>query len=296
MKIQRERMKENDRIWLAWLVSVTYCDITAIFLFENINYKTVTPRQLESFWRTHKSALQFNSARRYAKNMNWAVPLLSSFIQFTRREPLAWLTKLSGGTALENYSRILRKVEKVPFTGRFAGDLFLEMLLWMSRRKTLPVKLEEPLNLNWKKGSNLTSGMLNLLYRDEEADKFDRSGTLTPEAVALLNQEIWRVQNAVKRTYPQQENALPLITPKLCSFRNLFKGTRYGGYHHDRQLENLRNYEQLYPREDLWKRLYQIRREIFSRNLLGEFGGWNGIRKERKKLWLTTGQTGVEEI
>ena len=82
---------------------------------------------------------------------------------------------------------------------------------------------------------------------------------------------------------------------KICSFRNLFKASRYGGFHHDRELGVLREYEKTLPQyEDLWDRVFRLRRAMFDERFLGELHNWNGIRKERKKLWLEKGLTGVE--
>ena len=83
---------------------------------------------------------------------------------------------------------------------------------------------------------------------------------------------------------------------KICSFRNLFKNARYGGFHHDRQLQVIKEYEKVLPEyEYLWKECYDLRKTMFDKRFLGELNGWNGIRKERKKLWLTTGLTGAEK-
>ena len=39
---------------------------------------------------------------------------------------------------------------------------------------------------------------------------------------------------------------------------------------------------------------YDLRKFMFDKRFLGEYHTWNGIRKERKKLWIQKGLTGVE--
>lgn len=288
---KRHKLRRDDLVWLSWLQSVTYCEITALYLFEQLDDRGA----LGHFWEANKPKLIFNSARRYAKSMDWFVPLVQDFDQATGYKPYEWVKSLANGNGLENYNAVSAAAQEIRYTGRFASDLFLEMLMWSYRARLLPIAFEEPVTLDWKKGSNLTSGLLNVFYADEAADEFDRSGKI-PAETSPLDVMLRQVQKAVRKAYPEQESSLPLIQTKLCSFRNLFKGTRYGGYHHDRQLENLRAYQASYPDYPLWEEIFKLRRKLFPATLLGEVGWWDGIRKERKKLWLTTGQTGVEEV
>lgn len=293
--IERNKLSPDAIMELAVLISATYCEVTTLFLFEKEDWTTITPARLHKFWTQHKPNLIFNSARKYAKNMDWFPRIIERFQVLLGPRPFEWLQHTAAGqNGLENYDRVLKEVLTVDFTGRFAADLFLEMLLWATRRNLWDVRLSEPDNLDWKRGSNLTSGLLNVFYADAAADEFDNSGRISVDADQLMR---WlrTIQVAVRRCYPQQECSLPLIQTKLCSFRNLFKGTRYGGYHHDRQLANLIQMEAAYPAHPVWSVISEIRLKKFPRWLLGEYGGWTGIRKERCKLWLREGKTGVEE-
>ncbi len=63
------------------------------------------------------------------------------------------------------------------------------------------------------------------------------------------------------------------------------KNARYAGFHHDRELGVIRQYEQLFTEyQELWNECYQIRKDIFPNRFLGELHGWNGIRSERKNI------------
>ena len=288
---ERERLKTEDCILLCFLHSAVYCEVTAIHLFETIDWSTVTERQLEKFWREHKPNLQFNSSRRYAKNMNWFVPIMMGVMRKTQRDYRGWI--LCG--FYSTYESVRASVETLPYTGRFASELFMDPLLWFAKKRIVEIDLKEPVSLPWKSCANETSGLLNILGFDSAADEYDKTGQLEAHLPETLDRAMERVYRAIWKRYPEQIQIQSTALRKLCSFRNLFKGRRYGGFHHDRQLENLRKYETAYPASGLWRRLYKIRKQLFVPQLLGEVGGWDGVRKDRNKLWLTKGLTGVEE-
>jgi hypothetical protein len=267
-------------------------------LFEKFDWKTLLRVQLQGFWDRNKPVLIFGSARKHAKNMDWFVPLVMDFLKLVKRQPCDWLWQLTRGhNAAESYKLVYDQVSKIKYTGRFASDLFLEMLVAFSKAGFILVDFQEPETLDWKNCSNLTSGLFNILYMDEEADLYDKTGYVAPEHIPLLNKRIRQVQRAIQKTYPEQDASLPLVIGKICSFRNLFKSNRYGGFHHDRQLENILLYRvRCREAHMLWEELFEIREKLFDKQLLGELNGWRGVRKERKKLWLQEGLTGVESI
>ncbi|MNW28295.1 hypothetical protein D3C74_51170 [compost metagenome] len=288
---KRKRLGADKCIHLAWLTSVTYSEITTLFLFE----KMVTP--IDKFWEENKKTLIFGSARKHVKNADWFVPLLNDFLDMTGDDPVKWLESLVKDNPVSTYENILQTVKSIRYTGRFAGDLFMEMLVAFSKTGQLNVELQEPEVLDWKHCNNLTSGLFNIMYMDEEADLFDKTGKIADEHMPILQNGIRDVQKAIQSRYPEQDASLPLVIGKICSFRNLFKSARYGGFHHDRQLESIIKYQKNYPEKvKLWYEIYDIRSHMFDAELLGEMGGWGGVRKERKKLWVEQGLTGVEDV
>lgn len=293
----RRGLDEDDCIFLSWLMCVTYSEITAIYMFEKIDWRTMTEESLEKFWTENKPNLIFGSARKHAKNQNWFVPLLKSFSEIIAPNPSAWLKAFWEEDVVETYEHVEKAIRKIRYIGRFAADLFLEMLIAFNKLGRTSLELEQPAELDWKNCANLTSAVFNVLYMDEEADQFDKTGKIAPEHFSLLNAEIQNIQKAIQKRYPEQESSVPLVVGKLCSFRNLFKASRYGGFHHDRQLGNIKKYEQSYPQDkELWDMCYAMRSFLFHESLLGEVGGWDDIRKEMKKLFVQEGKTGVEEV
>lgn len=286
----------DDAVMMCWYMSVTYNEITCMLLQELFEWRSLTPKTVreycQKFWEETKPFLDFGSSRKYAKNMGWFPTLMESFIRTTRRRPYAWLRSLIKGDPVEDYRRVFKAVSAVPYTGRFAADLFMESILYLG--EYLGIKLTEPSRLDWKKCSNLTSGLLNIFYLDEEANEYDKTGKL-PVTEQFLTKKLELVQREIEREYPEQDNDINLFVGKICSFRNLFKAARYGGFHHDRELGVLREYERLLPGfQYLWDKAFELRRNMFDERFLGELHNWNGIRPERKKLWLRKGLTGVE--
>jgi hypothetical protein len=291
---QKHRFSESECILLAWYHSSTYCEITAIWLTQAFDFYNPSPEYLINFWNKYKSVMRFGSARRYAKNMDWFPCLIEQFQDKTYKEPDSWLYRIAGtGSPKEHYRHIENELKSWKYMGRFSIDLFLEALIAFSKIGLMELSLEIP-EYDWKNCSNLTSGLLNIMYKDEEANEFDRTGKLDISQ-DKLDKLVYKIYAEVQKMYPNQGIDIVSVVNKICSFRNLFKGTRYGGFHSDRQLENLKAYQKSLPEFGyIWDEIFGIRKESFPKHMLGELNDWNGIRKERKKLWLERGLTGVE--
>jgi len=296
----QEGFTKDDYVWLSWLISCTYNEITTVFVFDRLKQKFGDINQVEKdwcddFWRCHREDLVFNSARRYVKANNQFTQLIMDFKTLTKGSPYDWVQKhITDVDPVVNYTKLLKAIRTVPNVGRFSGDLFMESLLHITKRYGF-FNIEEDNKFDWAQCANLTSGLFNILYMDDKANHYDKAKTVSEIDEAVLMKGLLAVQKRVQETYPEQDGRITMMITKICSFRNLFKGTRYAGYHHDRELECLLKYQKTFPQyKDLWNECFQIRKDKFSPILLGEIGGWTGIRKERKKLFLTEGLTGAE--
>jgi hypothetical protein len=287
----------DDCVYLSWLVSITYNAITAIFIFEQLSWRKAKRSLVEQFWWKYKENLIFNSARIYVKSNDWFVDLVYDFLLTVEKKPFAWLKSIAKHKSTEkNCEVIFKEVKRFKNVGRFSADLFVEMIIHCTVNKHLKLNLSFSEKMDLKSCSNITSGLLNMFYRDDEANEFDKTKKLKSEDIEELENNLLEVQKAIQKRYPNSVSALEVFTPKICSYRNLYKGRRYGGFHHDRQLETLDKYINNYPKLKLWKLLFKIRSNVFSKNLLGEKNDWRGIRKRRNKLFLEEGLTGVEVI
>ena len=284
--IRRHDMSRDEKLDMCYLMSATYNELTCILLFTML--KTYSP---EEIWEKHKEKLAFGSARKYAKNNDQFVQLIRDW--YAQGTPSEWLEHLILPSEEQTCKNIQRAIQNINNVGRFASDLFIEMIVYL--KDDLGIKVKEPASIDWKNCANLTSGIFNIFYEDEKANEFDRTKKVTSQEIGYLTSKLKIIQKEIHNTYPEQDSEISMFIGKICSFRNLFKNARYGGFHHDRQLGWLRDYEKAFPEyKEIWDECYLIRREIFPDRFLGELHGWDGIRKERKKIWLTTGFTGVE--
>jgi len=283
---------KDEVILIAWFFSLTYSEPSTFWLLDNLDYYRINKQGLNQLWDRYKIRLPFCSSRQYCKNMNWFVPLMSKFMSVTKRHPYKWFKSLYNDqdTPNEKYSKVYSEICRWKYMGRFSSELFMLAIEAMSEVTGIPKISPSNPPFSWKTGSNVTSGMLNLLYLDEEADAFDRTARLDPSSYALLDKGVQTLYARCKHQGLEIKDYTSIL-PRVCSFRNLFKGNRYVGFHQDRQLEGMYQISALKDTNlDCIQTLYDIRRSLYPEYLLGELNDWTGIRRDRKKLFLTTGR------
>lgn len=289
--IKRNEFDLDRTVNMCWLMSVTYNEITCIILDRLMYVERKSP---EEIWKKYKAVLNFGSARKYAKNNNLFIPLMREWFKETKYNPYAWLKQYNTSDEEMTCLKIEKALQQFQYVGRFASDLFVESVVYL--KDYLNINIKQPARLDWKNCANLTSGIFNIFYEDEKADLYDKTKKLTKEDEQFLTKALIRIQKAIHVVYPFQNNDITMFVGKICSFRNLFKNARYGGFHHDRQLGVIKEYEKVLPQyKDIYDECYKLRKDMFDQRFLGELNGWSGIRKERKKLWTTTGKTGAEK-
>lgn len=289
--IKRRNITLDRAVDMCWLMSVTYNEITVLLLDNFKESFGMTPPEI---WKAHKAHLDFGSARKYAKNNDWYLPLMEWWERETDGTPYLWLLSKQGRNGYDTYNNLQRTLRTAPYVGRFAADLFIECVTYLKPK--LRLRIKEPPVIDWDNSANLTSGIYNIFYQDERANEFDKARRVNKSERAFLTKRLLEIQQEIQATYPEQDPQITMFIGKICSFRNLFKAARYGGFHHDRELGVLNIYKQIYPDySDLWENCFSLRSQIFPKQFLGELHDWNGIRPLRKKLWLKFGLTGVEE-
>ena len=287
--IKMLNLPKDDVIYLAWLLSITYCEITTVFIYSIVKDKSNF--DYGKFWELHKNELIFGSAKKWNKRNNLFEPLMNDFNKTTGGKYFEWVSKHIGTDKQENYLKLYKSVVNIKYSSRLTADFFLELVVHM--KDYLEIDIECPFVLDWKNCANLTSGIYNIFYEDKKANDFDKYGKIEDEK--FLYNGLHIIKKEIEKTYPDQNSEIPQFIGKICSFRNLFKNQRYAGFHHDRQLEWILFYEKTFPNfQTLWAICYEIRKKIYSHRFLGELNGWEGIRKERKKYWLKYGITGAE--
>lgn len=289
--IKRNNLSKDDSVLMAWFMLITYNEITCILLYKLLKGKNV---DFNKFWIEYKDRLNFGSAKKYNKNNDLFPILMQDFEKETGGKYWNWLEKFISKDSIQTYENVYNGVKGINNVGRFSADLFLETICYL--KDYLNINVSEPFELDWKHCANLTSGIYNIFYEDEKANEYDKTGFIEAGDEQFLSEKLKVIQEKIAETYPEQDNDVNMFIGKICSFRNLFKNARYAGFHHDRQLGVIKEYEKLFPEyKELWNECYQIRKDIFPDRFLGELHGWNGIRPERKKYWLKYGLTCAEE-
>lgn len=285
---EREKLTKDQVTDLAFLHAILYNEITAVLMVE-------IGREMDylDIWAKYSKDINIGSARKHTRYNGRFGCMIVEYKAITEKGKWNTIQSLLTDNPVANYERIYNWISVIHDVSRFSADLFCEVLLLC--REYLGLKIEQPPEIDWVNGCNITSGIYNIFYEDEKANEFDRHNRVTKTEARYLKEKLGEIHREIEKVYPEDAE-ITMFIGKICSFRNLFKGARYGGFHHDRQLEVIRGYEKKFPQyQYIWDKCHEIRKDIFPHCLLGELNGWNGIRKERKKLWLTQGKTGVED-
>lgn len=290
-------LSERDCTILCWYMAITYSEVSSIWMHSVLPIEKLS--DIRNWFDENKDRLIFGSAKKHVRLNGRFVFLIDQFLDKYGNEPEKVLYNVIGvGTEKERYDRALKFNLTIKECGKFSAELFNECALAISKTGVFNARMSSPNSVDWSNGANETSCMFNLIRRDDLADRYDKLGKMDDEMrqyIPIFDSEILRIRDKIWSRYPERKIDVPLFKGKLCSFRNLFKCKRYGGYHADRQLEHIRKFESWYPdRSDLWNMLYDIRSKTIPEHFLGEKCGWDGIRIDRKYLWTKRGLTGVE--
>lgn len=279
------KMDENDQVWWILLYSASYCMGTACVLWRELDYRNVRKSDLQEFWVNNKGRLLFQSDRRYIKNMNQFNDIAWEFLTRCKRHPWKYLSQFITDDPYETYKNLYKEVSSWKFYGRFGTILFLYNL-----HKLMGVDLDYN-KYDWKTGKTTTAAIFNAFYKDDRADEFEKEAKLSTEEVEWLDKILGKVTNQLKRRYPAKDWTLMGITSDLCSYRKLFKRTRYLGYYVDRQQEELLQLQDSWPEyEKMWNRFWKWREKTIDTKYLGEKLGYSGVRKEHMLAWVARGE------
>lgn len=259
----------EQRLWLAVIYGLSYsCTTTMRFLEEFPTISEVKPKTVKSFWKSEKSSLWFNPDKRYLKNNDQVIPAIRSIIQCSHGNLESYLVPLLKTGFDVTYKEITKRWQ---YFGPHGTYLFFDAIYGMS-----PEFYTDPENLDWKNcGHTVAEGMAHLLCEDEmiETKSYD---------IPRFNKQVNKIASHFK--CPKM-----IVESNLCFFRKLFKGSRYLGYYADRDLE------ECLATADILENKYHInvwdlRQKTTQDDLRGEIHGWSGIRKEKLKEFLLTGE------
>lgn len=282
---KKQNLSKDDQVWWVLLYSSCYCMGTACILQQELDYKSLKKSQAERFWSENKPRLIFQSDRRYIKNMNQFVEILGEFIHRSKRHPWEYLQQFLRSTPSETYDALYKEVSSWRYYGRFGTILFLYNLNKLMR---IPMDSRD---YDWKSGKTTTAAVFNAIYEDDKADAFESTAFLTTADTEFLNAFLSKLINRLSTKYPDKTWTVMGVTSDLCSYRKLFKQTRYLGYYVDRQQEELIWLQDRWPEyQELWSDFWDGRKCYINSQYLGELNGYTGIQKDRMRSWVERGE------
>ena len=258
------QLTHESKLLLAYLYGMCYNPLTTIYLYEEYPFSEERTHQ-EEWWQSHKSMLEFQQDKAKIKYMDSLVPSIASL-------QLCW-NELYQAVFQKDFLSVKQVVKSIRFFGNHATYLMYDVLecIYGNALPSLPQSID------WNAHRLPAEGMLHLIGRDE----------LVPLKNKSLSKDILNGLDDALRVLLNTTNLGILETESvLCAYRKLFKQTRYVGYYRDRHLENIKSAQVPSRIVDFNLR---VRQELLPKELLGEFSGWDGIRKEKCKEFVLYG-------
>lgn len=264
---EEHELNNEQRFWLAYLYALSYSSFTALRTFDEFpHFKAIKLTDIERYWEQYKNTLWFNPDRKYVKNNDKFVDCIKSFRKNMTSSPYEKFMSDMGGNLDQLYSSICKDWE---YFGPHSAFLMLDALYELFPESGIDVS-----KMDWKhRGKPVVEGMAHFMYEDEliQSGKYDFE----------------KYDKFLEKIKEKSGRPIIQIESTLCAFRKLFKGSRYIGYYADRNLEECRFAEKQGWAEKLG--LFRYRALRVPKHLRGEVWGWSGIRKEKCKKFLQTG-------
>lgn len=268
------------RISLSFLYSTCYNVPTAVLLDHLLGSITTWDQdKLTLVWMNHKDKLIFQTDRKWVKIANQFVSLCMDF-----KENMFPFSKHIR-PHINSFDDMYEAFSNLKNQGRVSTYIFIDGLI-----TTGVMEPCMPKRFDWNNGQTCTEGMLHALLADDLVEHFDKGKHRLNGAqidtldyhLNVLIAELHEEGLDMEHIWDYESN--------LCAYRKYFKGKMYYGYYMDRQLEELTKLRAVFPaHEKLWDTLFQLRRAVYPANIIGEVGGWKGIRKDKMQDFLKTG-------
>lgn len=278
----RMELNEEQRFWLAFLFSLSYCAPTALYMLNEFpDYENVCSRRLSDWWIKNKHNTLFQTDRAKVKNFDKIVPIFESYRQMMGTSQKRVWDGLLSGSQTDTYRTAFKKMGNIYYFGRFTLFLFLESVHQLTG---FPMR---PDILDLRDAESCRNGLCMALGLDSWV-----GAKLSDAHYNRLQAELAKIEAELTR-----ENAsLPVniwnIETSLCAFKKLFLSKRYFGYYIDRQQEEILVMQENVQTGVYWEMLWQYRKAYYNPRYLGEIMGWKGPRKSELCRFANTGKIG----
>ena len=274
-----KKFGDSERFDLSFFYATVYNIPSAVFMLRERDRIVDDP---DDWCSRNKGMLMFQSDRRYMRCNNGLERTLRHFSCHLAGGE-SFIRKTVHGSEIDT-AEAVSECLNWPNYGRFGAYLFTETLTYL-----LGLESSNGPSFDFANGATATSGVMNVFGFDAEADEFDRTKRIPANmSLAQLDALLAKIVDEVDKAGGDSDIAC--LETSLCAYRKFHKGSRYNGYYFDRQLEELVHYPTI-NRDcaDYVNELYDLRAKLFDQKYLGEFGGWDGIRKECKTLYRDRG-------
>lgn len=268
------------KISLSFLYSTCYNVPTAVLLDQVLGpISAWSHASIQDVWDKYKQNLIFQTDRKWVKIANQFVDLCTDFLE--QMFPFSRYIK----PHIHSFDDMYDAFSQLKNQGRVSTYIFIDGLI-----ATGVMEPCMPKRFDWNNGQTCTEGMLHALLLDDEVAVFDKGKhKLSKQLIEELDAKL-EVLTAELRAEGWDEEHVCDYESNLCAYRKYFKGTMYHGYYLDRQLEELGKLRERLPEwENTWAHLFQLRKAVYPKSLLGELNDWSGIRKYKMKDFLKTG-------
>ena len=292
---EAEDFDTNLKIWTAFIYSACKCAATTMVIVSLLPLKKLTPDLAKTFWEKHEKRLLFSNERKFLKHhTDWFLTILNQIHnKMVEHDSLTDYINclIVRGSAESTYAAMQKEFSTLAYFGKFAVNLLIDSLYYI-----VGVRADTS-TVSWRKADFATSGMMILIYKDEESIEYDQRGVMLNATQQLLISAFELLRTTIADTAPEASLRTLDIAQSLRNFRKLFKQLRYIGYWLDIQLGELYKMERNYPElaDRLWAPFWESRNLLFEPYLLGESttgnqASWKGVRKDKTKQWYKTGE------
>jgi hypothetical protein len=248
----RFELTMEQRYWLAFLYSCTYCAPTVYYIYNEFpDYENVDIPRMERWWKSNKDKCIFQTDRLRIKSSNKLVETFQSYQQWIGGDSQVEIfEKFRGETIEDTYLNLYDELGKIKNIGRFTLFLYLEMISVLTDLKMTPDRID------WKYADNCREGLeyhMQDTYGDAE-HAFDYIG---------LDHEMIKLCQQFDRLGCEHSNIFNIETT-LCAYKKYRHGKRYVGYYIDRQKEEIEKMERNVPTGVAWRALWEFRQETYK--------------------------------
>lgn len=288
--VKELRMSIDQRLWLAWLYGSCYCVATAFYIFTQFpTLNAALAVDIDAWWKEHRAKVLFESDRRWVRSRNQFPDMVRSYAAFCRGGQYAAFMRLMKDSPQKSYDAIYAACGKGLYQfGRFSLFTYLEALYNVT---CFPIT---PTGLDLREALSCLNGLCYLLGKDSWVHHAAHAEKLTYKQYEWLQAKLAELYAYLLRKHPDIPTTYWNLETSLCAYKKLFFCTRYVGYYIDRQMVEIQKLQAAAPDEADWNLLWRIRREHFNPRALGEISGWNGIRHERLRYFMDTGNLAPE--